>query len=349
MMPTREVTTRRRVAHGPAFTLIELLVAISIISLLVGISFPILSKLNDYGRGKAGVTTVSVAVNAARMYSQRMPTKYSADHTASGFPYPVGADYSGTAALFTPAHEIRLVVNDQAATDTGLHDSTNWQRARLEWGGRTVSNTVPPKINGYTDYEPVDPIRLPDSAGILGVIRTGPGPYDLRLITPPFAVCFDQHGQIVVPPMIEISGSFPPEDFLYYDGDEDRNYETDRGRHDHRTVGNRLTAEHNDYNHRDWSRDQAKADSPKRITDDGKVHLPFDKIEVVGAVLLYDASKDSLDRPAYTNEPSERFIDGVKVDPATGDPIDIPDAEWLVLNGTMINFSRQTGLALSGE
>lgn len=295
----RPALKTRSARHG--FTIVELLVTLAIVGLLIGLTFPVMNKLTEYSRGSAGANAVSVAVNAARIYNHRMA---ESDKGSAGDPFPPGADYSGTAALFTPAGEIRLVINDQAAATSGGSFPTN----TLEAQG----------FNGYKDIDGIDYVTLPRTAGIVGVIRTGDTGVpadDLELIPPPFAIRFNKHGQVIVPPT-----PMTDADYLYYDGDYDSPaaYETGKDRGSpHGTSP---------YNPQDWT--AANAIASGNVGPEGRYELPFEKIEVVSGVILFDAGQLTLTQDTYT---------------ATA------DVQWFLDNGTPLYFSRLSGLVLTNE
>jgi prepilin-type N-terminal cleavage/methylation domain-containing protein len=168
------------------FSLIELLVVISLLGLLVAISFPFLATTLQSTAVNAAQGQVSNALSAARVYATRQRpfvaarqvnnTLRTADDNGDGF--------SGAIALFAPDNSIRILENDQNAYDPALASSAGWLELQV------------PPLNGYTPIEGFEDISYPSRVQALGIVRTGNGPYDVQLIPPPFAIRVSSDGTL---------------------------------------------------------------------------------------------------------------------------------------------------------
>lgn len=185
--------SRRRAA---GFSLVELLVTISIILIVVGISFPFINSLQNGSRIEAGLNTIGVASDVARQWVG--PSRWATDFSTPG---GGGAEYSGTAAIFCPTREIRITINDRAAnSDAGL----------------IMELEIPPK-NGYEDKRNLEYISIPSGTGLAGIWRDPTNPGSYRLIAPPFALAYDEDGHL----------HFGDDrGLIYYDGDFSGFYNT---------------------------------------------------------------------------------------------------------------------------
>lgn len=294
--PTRLNTMRlltsnnRRSAAG--FSIVELMVSIGIIGLLIGISFPFISAMTTGSRVEAGLNIVGMSSDVARQWVQ---AESWADDGIANATNPSGESYSGTAAIYCPTGEIRIVSNNRFAKDTG----SNF----LEGAGSTT--------NGYKDLPQVDYIRIPVDVGIAGIERTGSGATAIRFIAPPFAIAFNELGQLNYG---DTSG------YIYYDGDGDNEY-------DLTTAGERPSG----YDPRDWGDDR---DAASDYTSELSLKLPFEAIECVPGVVVFDFEK---------YEAAGFDFDGGSVTLSSN------EGQWLQDNGETIFFSPHTGAALRDE
>ena len=176
----------RGVRPAAGFSLIELLVVISMIGILVAVSFPFLSTTLQNNAVNAAQGQVSNALSAARVYATRNEPFVAARkvgntlRTADGN----GDGYSGTIALFAPDNTIRIFKNDQNAYDAALTSSAGWLELQV------------PPLNGYTPIPDLEDVSYPSRVQMLGIVRTGDGAYDVQLVPPPFAIRFAADGTI---------------------------------------------------------------------------------------------------------------------------------------------------------
>ena len=300
--PPIKPITRHAAKRG--FTLIELMVVVIIISASIATVVPLIGALTRSSRVEAGINTISAAINAARILSHR--NKETDKGTGGWPPYPIKADYSGTAVIFCPGGDIRFVINDQKAyTGTGTPGSVAPGGAN---DPKFIENFVT-KTNGYKDIDGVDYARLPNASGVVGVVRTGSAVGAVTFLAPPFAVRFNERGQAASDQQV-----------IYYDSDYDTIY-------DHVTGSVTLSRPAN-YNPGNWLPKKGSVyatldTSAKRYT------LPFEEIETVSAIVLYDEHKFTIDGLVW----------------GTSTSADI--ATWMQANGRALYFSPYTGLVIS--
>jgi len=289
MMPHPTPTTAaQRPRYRAGFSLMELLVVISIIAIIMAISFPFINALRNGSRIEAGLNTVGVASDVARQWVG--PSRWATDFSTAG---GGGASYSGTAVIFCPTREARITINDRAANSAaGL-----------------LELLVPAK-NGYADKKALEYISLPGGTGLAGIWRDPANPGNYRLLAPPFALAYDEDGHL----------SFgDAEGLIYYDADYDGQYDTVNKR----TAG---------YEPDDWDRDEA----PLNATE-GLRELPFEAIECVAGIILYDL--DEAKAEGYDFSGGGAYVEGT----------DTAALNWLKANGRTVFFSPHTGVMLRDE
>ncbi|MEM9251596.1 MAG: prepilin-type N-terminal cleavage/methylation domain-containing protein [Planctomycetota bacterium] len=326
-----------------AFTLIELLVVLSIIIIASAITFPFLGAMTRDLAASNGVNTVQAATMATRAYATRNKSKRPLDTTLG-----TEADYSGTAALFTPDSLIRIVENaGSGGLDARLLTDANHDFLESIYD--------PIILNGFTDVLGREPIQLDPNTGVVGVIRAPDdgthnnvypvrlsGSATTRLIPPPFAVWFSPSGGIVSG--IPLLNGTPDEvdrsrnRVLYYDGDHRR----DRGLNEHVDVertgpGTWLSSRRQTpgvgsptYDVDEFDPASGQYDATVAFnTNLNRAVLPFEEIETVVAVIVYDKSDfrgAGFDWPATATTGPEM-------------------AEWLTENGKAVFFSPTSGVA----
>lgn len=334
-----------------AFSLIELIVVISLISLLVAISFPFLRTTLQSTAVNAAAGQVSNSLSAARVYATRNKSFVAARRvgatlrTASGN----GDGYSGTIVLFAPDNSLRVMENDQNAFDpANLATSAGWLELQV------------PPLNGYTPIADLEDIRYPGRVQMLGIVRTGNGAYDVQLVPPPFAIRFNADGTIGQGADDGFTASFTPSpptwDRLVYVSETGNT----------RTIGtgtNAITT--TDY---DVTRDRADAADADTgvagtqidlglfgrqgdsLMDDGRVRLPFGAVETVSGVLVLEPERvpDNFDHPGTAaSEPLGYARDRLDV-------YDVDESaallNWASENATyarILLFNRYTGQDLT--
>ena len=241
------MNTHRRTSRS-GFTVPELIVVLSVAIILLGSLAPALSALRSSTQMQVAINTVSVAVTAARAY-----TSVNAVNDLDGIdPQFSGLKYSGTAILFTPAGELRLVENDQ------------WAKDGSSGGGKYLQ----PNRNGYADVPNRDYIKLPRDVGVVGIARRRPGPNGLLLLTPPFAIRFDPNGGLIA------AQPSSPQRVVYYDGNYNDQY---------KVTGKRPDS----YNPDEWDPNSPGYDSTHWNTTANLHELRFEEIEAVVGVVIY--------------------------------------------------------------
>lgn len=198
------------------FSITELLVSISIIGLLIALVFPVISVMTGSSRVEAGMNIVGMSADVARQWVQAEAWANDASATQ-----PVLEQYSGTAALYCPTGEIRIIVNDRNAQD-----------------GSVYLEDISPEQNGYEDLDKVDYIRIPSGSGVAG-IHKDPNTGAVRFIAPPFVIAFNELGQINYG---DANG------YIYYDADGDNGYD-------------RSSDRPTNYNPSDWTTEKAAVDA----------------------------------------------------------------------------------------
>lgn len=222
------------------------MVSIGIIALLIGISFPFISAMTTGSRVEAGLNIVGMSSDVARQWVQAEAWANDGSTTA-----PTRESYSGTAAIFCPTGEIRIVSNHRMAAAA----SSDFLEDRV------------PELNGYNDLPQVDYIRIPVDVGIVGIYRDTSG---VRFLAPPFAIAFNELGQL----------SYGNQGLIYYNSDGSTYYDLSKDR-DSISGG---------YNPREWN-GESGATNEDPPTGSLKRSLPFEAIECVPGVVVFDLEK----------------------------------------------------------
>ncbi|MEM1444627.1 MAG: prepilin-type N-terminal cleavage/methylation domain-containing protein [Planctomycetota bacterium] len=208
----RRAAGRRR----NAFTLIELIVVISIITLLVVLSFPYIRGMLRSSSEQMAANSISNAVQAARAYSTRYRPFIAPFQGRTS--EDDGDGYSGAAVIVTSANELRVSENDELAENNGI---------RLEVPG--FGSAI---FNGYKPIGDLDDLLLPRNVAVLGIRRTAAN--EIELLPPPFAVAFSRRGELMTQ-SADLSNASSgagaiarsvrrSDGFVYYDGNGDGNW-----------------------------------------------------------------------------------------------------------------------------
>jgi type II secretory pathway pseudopilin PulG len=287
-------------------------VVISIISILIAITFPFLGSMIGTSSVQVAENSVSSAAAGARTYATRSVGFYKA-RAGGSTSADDGDGYSGAAVLVTPNHELRLVQNDEDAVDDATGDY-------LE-----LTN-----YNGYTPIDEVDQIRLPSGLVVLGIIRNDTNAYygsgQITLLPPPFAIAFNNKGSMQTNFRITSGNA---DGFLIYDADRDGNYAattTD----DRSSFGGTFA---------DFLRG---GDEPP--ANDGFSPLPWEWIEPVAGMLIYDPDAAPANVLALFNPD-----DNPSSDPIIGTNAETI-LDWAADSGTparVIFFNRYTGINIA--
>jgi prepilin-type N-terminal cleavage/methylation domain-containing protein len=318
-MLSKEDTTRG------GFSLIELLVVITIISIILAFSFPMIADMKQSVSASSGANTIAITVVSARRYATDPKHAFAltdVDPRAGTGSSEPGL-YSGVAALFTPAGEIRLVWNYESA----IYNSGSGYWFLERHGPRVIdtqgAGQPQQELNGFKDL-PIDYIQLGSDVGVVGITRnrrvnaTKPP----LLLAPPFAIWFDQNGYMIATGQ-DVFGSDRDYQFVYYDGDYNGSYDCFSPRL------NNIDPEA--YNPNSGRFDRNNWDPNKK-----KYKLPFEKIEAVIGVFVY-----SLD--AFNNAVEDgEFPAWGAADPTANDLY----WAWMRENGQLMMFSRQTGMLM---
>jgi len=166
-----------------------MLVVLSLIALVSVISFPFLKTTLQSTAVNAAAGQVSNSLSAARVFATRNQSFVAARRIGSTLrtAQDNGDGYSGTIVLFAPDNSLRVMENYQAAWASGpaeMATSAGWLELQV------------PPMNGYVPVPDLEDIRFPGRVQMLGIVRTGDGPYDIQLVPPPFAIRFNADGTI---------------------------------------------------------------------------------------------------------------------------------------------------------
>lgn len=202
-----------------AFSLIELLVVISIITLLLLITFPALNVMQESTSLSSAVNSIGTAVNTTRLYAARN-IQFTRDEWPGDTYDTYTGHYDGCALVFMPYEsdsddddfvvdqpeeeveyiQMILVQNDENL----MYDSdTPFELRYVDDPDDTE--------NAYSRISDIDPIQLPPRIGVLGISRGSSG---TEYLAPPFAIHFDENGILVPGRVLSDNG-------VHYNMDQD--------------------------------------------------------------------------------------------------------------------------------
>lgn len=329
MQRTTHTTRPPQAATHTGFTLIEMLVVVSIIAIVLALSFPMIGAMRRDTSASSGVNTVAIAVAAARRYATDPSNRFARpDINLTNLDTNEPGLYSGVAAIFTPAGEIRLTKNDESA-----RWGTGWylERHGPDFSTLQAAGTPKRELNGFRDLG-IDYILLGSDVGVAGITRnnkvsnTDPP----LLIPPPFAVWFDQNGYLITTGQ-DTTGKDLDYQFVYYNGNYTRGYQCD--------VDRWYVSPYNpnafNPNHGDFDRNNFDSAADKYV-------VPFERLEAVIGVFVY--SQEAFEN-AVADGTFESWEFGV-ANPAAVNANNQKYWDWMKANGQMILFSRQTGMMM---
>lgn len=192
-------TTNNTTLRPRGFTLPELLVVISIIILLVSVALPGIKGMVTSQRVNSAIDAISSVVRTARAESLIAPEM-------------INSDYAGTAVLFTPQNEMRIVKHQDS---TRFVDSNSQQLKGV--------------FHAYKDLPNAPSVTLAKEVGVIGITRSSTGP--VLLLAPPFAIHFNRSGNQVATAysasaqdkgLVSETNALV-EDLIFYNGNYDRN------------------------------------------------------------------------------------------------------------------------------
>lgn len=304
-----------RDAHRSGMTILELITVVIIVAVIMGLIFPTLGALRRSTRGAGGANAVQAAVVAARAFATRDRDGRFIEIGGQPCQPSFGCGDSGAAIVFTPNGDMRIVENTPFAGDeNGMF---------MELSG----------LSGYIDIAGRDAIRMPENIGVMGVTRNG----GVLFLPPPFAMRFDNAGHLVV--------SNDNTDVVYYDGNGDGVIDTTRDRSNAFDPNEPFNGSgSDDFDLKLWDpyeeQDPVLLGDLHKDHDTGRWPLPFERLEAVLGVVLYD--KDDLRGQVTTIGPSFLAADSDSDNQLKGTV-----AEWLMRNGNVLLFSRYSGTLIS--
>ncbi len=310
-----------------AFTLTELLVVMGVIVLLMALGIPSVRSMLKAEQYRTGINTASAAIAAARAYATQ----------SKGF--SIGK-YDGAAVIFTPGGECRIVVNDEEFVD-GTGSSPN-----------PLEEDVSANRNGYIDAPGIDYVQMHSSVGVVGIARANLSgtDEDVLLLAPPFAVRFDENGQLITG--LGSTSSLGHERLVFYNGNYDVRSSGASSYPDYQIIdvsndykrgdpfwapsGTEYNADH--WDPRSPSYSPGSGDEPGEDTASGRQRLPFERLETVPAIIVFDL--EAFRAEGYSLLAVEK----------TGYyPINDTAKNWIIENGTPLYINRFTGAVMKEE
>lgn len=205
--------------------------------------------------------------------------------------------YQGVALLFTPSNEIRYTQHVYYTSDS------------------PGSFIIEDQEAGYVDIAR-EYVQLPTGIGALGLSMGDKGGSGyLHLVTPPFAIRFNPSGHLIArrTPNIAALGDYGT---VFYDHDYDLRY------------SETALPRSNTYDPAPYDPDSPSYDENNFNTTEQKYELPFDEIETVMGVLVYDKN-------AFAEQGHNLQL--------SGGELDANARQWLLDNGETVFFNRYNG------
>ncbi len=168
----------------------------------------------------------------------------------------------------------------------------------------------------------MEPITLPRGVGLVGISRTATGGAGMTLLAPPFAIRFNRHGQLVAEDRVSSTDTDVRRNLVYYDSDQNGTYSKST-----RPGG---------YDPSPFDPDISDITSKWHVGNQEWI-LPFETLECVVGVIAY-AKADFED--AGGKFPAQAPVQGCTGGCGTGL---IGINKWMMENGTVMFFSRNTG------
>lgn len=332
-----------KVAHSTTrppdagFSLIEMLVVVAIASIVLALTFPMIGAMQRDSSASSGINTITVAIPSVRRYATAdvsFPLDLVRDNPS--VPSSIGDQpglYSGCAAIFTPAGEIRLTRNNPGATSSDFPTPPFFlERHGPRVGDVQTGSGLPhQEFNGFTDLD-VDYLLLPSDTGVAGINRVSGGPSLTAnpgkpplLLPPPFAVWYNQSGYLVATGWDLVNNRLNEFEFVFYDGNYDGNYTVLGNRSFRGTVSN--------YDPDEFNPNASTFIRTRWNNSAEKYELPFEALEAVVGVYVYS-------RNAFQEAVEDGRIEYWTV---TTEQANEDRWNWMKENGEMVMFSRQTG------
>ena len=216
------------------------------------------------------------------------------------------AEYSGAAVLVTPMNQLRIIA------DLQLDD--------MEKEGISAY--------GYdTQTSRMEAISMPRGVGVVGITRTGAADTAIKVIAPPFAIRFNRHGQLITETRSSSTDAEVKRNLVYFDHDQNGGYV----KNDARPAA---------YDVAPWDPDMTADISGKWNQANSDWTLPFETMETVIGVIVYSK--------ADFEDAGGKMSGATYTPPAQGCPGgcgagDAGVSKWMIANGSVLFFSRNTG------
>ena len=156
-----------------------MLVVVSIAAIVLAISFPMIGAMRRDTDASTGINTITVAIPSIRRFASD-PSKNFTNDLVPNNPADTATlgdqlgIYSGAAAIFTPAGEIRLTTNNEFANSSDFHRgyfSLELHGPQIDDEQAASATSLPVReLNGFRDLS-IDYLLLPADTGVAGINR----------------------------------------------------------------------------------------------------------------------------------------------------------------------------------